>query len=61
MEVYCGTHNVISFTTTLTYGHAAFRDQASVLDATQRPAAAFNFLRIKNANFKIKTLSFLSP
>ena len=61
MEVYCGTNNVISFTTALTYGHAGFRDQANVLDATQLPTAAFNFLDTKNTNFKIKILSFLSP
>ena len=51
MEVNCGTHNVISFTTTLTYGHAGFRDQSNVLDATQLPTAAFNFLDIKKYKF----------
>ena len=61
MEVYCGAHNVISFTTTLTYGHAGFRDQANVLDATLLPTAAFNFLGMKNTNFKIEIISFLSP
>jgi hypothetical protein len=61
MEVYCGTHNVISFRTTLTYGHAGFRDEAIVVDATQLPTAAFNFLDIKNTNFGIQILSLLSP
>ena len=61
MEVYSGTHNVISFTTALTYRHAGFRDQATILDATQLPTAAFNFLGIKNTDFKVKIISFLSP
>jgi hypothetical protein len=53
MEVYCGTYNIISLRTTLTYRHhEGCRDQPNVLEATQVPAAVFHFLNIRDTNFK---------
>jgi hypothetical protein len=53
MEAFCGAHNIISFSTALTYEHAGYRDQPTVLQATQVPKAVFNFLNIQDTNLKV--------